>query len=93
MVITFNVTQEHIHLGMPTRCKPRHCPVARALNPLLKEGSSLDVGLQDFLINNTYFGELSPELIAFIDNILGAGGPVKPSTFSIDIPERYLLNH
>lgn len=89
MIIKFTVSQEDIDLGLPMACTSQHCPVARALRPLLKEGCFLTLGVTNFTFGRSS-GVLPYELCVYIRRILHNPSLVKPETFTIDIPNDYL---
>lgn len=89
MLITVNVTQEHIDLGSVDMCDVRLCPVARALTPLLNV--PVTVGVETCGFRDT-FGRagLPREVSRFIQRLINHDA-VGPITFEMDIPDEFVV--
>lgn len=91
MNIRFNITPKDISLG----CKgdAGNCPSARAIQRRFKAGIVVNVGLFSLSFYNTdkfcRIKEMPKTLHNFI-KLYDDGQPVKPISFTLDVPEEFL---
>jgi hypothetical protein len=97
-----DVTEEDIFAGVPRKC--RECAVAIAINRQLKPGYAASVAQGNILIAAIdAMGRMrlegycwdTPTPVAARDMIKaldGRGGATQPTSFPLDIPDRFLRN-
>jgi hypothetical protein len=93
MLMTINVTQTDITNGFARRCSA--CPVALAINRVLRYGARALVSSSTFNLHRTafedsqYVGCMPQEVGPFI-KAFDRYAPVQPFSFQIDIPRQFL---
>lgn len=96
---TINVTDEHIKKGARSSCSC--CPIALAVNELLKDNFRVRIGASQYSIWPQYIAIADKDGAAFRDyyinnrclgfiHMFDLGYPVKPFSFQLEIPEEFL---